>query len=1075
MTIHRLLSLPRALLLGALFAVAAFGATETKKTYDLPAGDAVERLRQFAEISGRETLFATDVVRGVRTQPVKGELGAAEALNQMLEGTGLLVVADPKTGALAVRRNPDPNGQGTAPTVSDRPTQTTQVEDGALVLDRFEVTESRIDGVINRGLLQTGEDAPLYHDVVTRAEIERMGVSSIEELFRYLPQTSSTSTFLQAPANNVATTNGLGPSYSTIGLRGFSSSQTVILVNGRTMPRTGLGGNSGADLSRIPLAAIERVEILPSSGSAIYGAGALGGAINIILRKEYAGRDLTAYIGTSTEGGATEYRFTYLEGMRFNDGRTSLTTTLSYHHRDALRLNDRDYLDEALRRYGPNSTTTNAQGQLYFEQLILPAFAGAPGTILIGSDAGQPDLGIPGATGARYASIPAGTTPAESFNLTPADFTATAGQANLSSRYGRTVIYEPSESFSLNAILEHAFRPDSLEGYAELTLGRSERNYSFPQNFNIYLGADDPLNPFRNGVTPGFVGRSVTVFLDLPDIPDTTAAQRYDSARLVAGLKGKLNERVQWSVDGTLDYTDGTVDSNAPSVNLSELTKLSPYSDPGPAADAATRRAIYAVLADHSAHPVSAQVTTDYFTNTRHSINRGVQKEINARVLSELFDLPAGPLRASVVGKFQDWTFTQGQDYILGDGYSQVVHGVPFSPDFSSSDASREIAYGAIEVSAPIFSADWQPVPFLKTWEIQASFSREADSSDGVNSNGDPFVNDQSANSNVIATKLQFTPDIAIRGSYSEGFYPPNWSDVSQPESQFSLPGFFPDPARGNTPQFTPMMAITQGGNPGLEPESAESYNVGLILTPRLLPDFSLNLDFWRIEKTNAIVFSSFVDIIANPDAYGFLITREAPTAAEAAMGWLGRITAVDARAFNASITRTEGADIRLRYLLHAGETGDFALNANATFTNNFDLLATPTAPMVDQVGGAGPVRWRGNAGVTWQRHRWSATITARYVGQRDGATTDPSESYPGAFPIDGHHIPAFVRTDLQLSYEQPYAKDSRNWFQGTKWTLGVLNVMNTKPTFLTDGRGYYDRADDPRQRYVYVQLKKSL
>ncbi|MCC5023238.1 MAG: TonB-dependent receptor [Candidatus Synoicihabitans palmerolidicus] len=361
------------------------------------------------------------------------------------------------------------------------------------------------------------------------------------------------------------------------------------------------------------------------------------------------------------------------------------------------------------------------------------------------------------------------------------------------------------------------------------------------------------------------------------------------------------------------------------------------------------------MLADHSANPVSPQVAADYFTNVRHSFNRGVQKEGNVRVLGELFNLPAGPMRLSAAGKFQNWTFDSGQNFRGSDAYSQLVHGVAYQENLSSSEASRDIVYGALELSVPIFGRDWRPLPLLQSWEIQASLSLEESSTEGVNSDGEAFVNDQSADSNVVATKLQFTPDIVIRGSYSEGFYPPNWSDVSLPSSTTILPGFFADPKRGNTRQFTPNMTITMGGNPGLEPETAESFNAGLILTLRFLPNFSLNLDFWSIEKANAIVSQSFVAIIANPEAFGFLTTREEPTAAEAEIGWLGRITEVDSRTFNASITRTKGADVRLRYCYETGDLGTFSFNANATFPNNFDLLATPTAPMVDQAGGAGP------------------------------------------------------------------------------------------------------------------------
>lgn len=1051
------------LLLGLSFRAAAQVDEEPLVTFDLPAAEALTSLKAFSAQSGVELIFKVEAVRDVRTPAVQGRYTANRALGMLLEGTPLMPMRDEETGAIAIVRrdaaNPDRTGAS------------------SLRLEAYEVNATKVDGVINRGLLQGGENAALYHDVVSRADIERMGVSSIEELFRYLPQTSSPGTSLQIPVGNTRTTGGLINSYSTIGLRGFESAQTVILVNGRAMPRTGLGNGGGPDLSRIPIAAIERVELLPYAGSAIYGAGALGGAINIILRKEFSGRDLTAYIGTSTEGGATEYRFTYLDGRTFREGRTNLTVTLSYHHRDALRGNDRDYLDEALRRYGPDSTARNAQGVPYFEQLILPAFAAAPGTILVANTPGSAvnDLGIPGAPGVRFAAIPLGLTPGQNTTLTPADFTATAGEANLAPRYGRSILYQPIDSFSLTAIVEHEFFADRLDGYGEFTLGHSRQEYSMPQGLVVNLSETDPLNPFRTGVTPGFVGRRVNIYLDTPDLPDPEVTYDNQSVRAVAGLKGRFTDTWEWTADATVDYADNTVDSANPTTNFLNYQELTPYTEDGPSAPAAERRAIYALFADHTVYPIDGDDVATYFDQVRHSYNRGLQAEGNVRVMGEVFELPAGPLRASALGKYQDWTFDSGDSYTGSEAWSQLIHGIPFDAGGSDSSASRSIWQGAVEVSVPVISERWRPVPFIDAFDIQASFSREKNKTDGTDANGDPFANRQSSDSAVIAGKLQITPDVAFRASYSEGFYPPNWSDVSLPTSTFSLPGFFPDPKRGNTLQFTPNMTIMQGGNPDLEPETAESENLGVILTPRFMPGFSLNVDYWRIEKVDAIVSQSFTNIIANPDAFGFLITREDPTAEEAARGWLGRITAIDARNFNASITRTEGVDIRTRYTYDTATLGTFGFIGSASFTNKFLLLATPTAPIIDAAGGAGPVRWRGHASVTWQRDRWSATVTGRYVGHRSTPTTDPSESFPGAFPIDGGRLPAFLRADVQLSYEQPYATGSKNWFQGTKWTLGVLNVANDRPTFVSDGTGFYDTYDDPRQRFVYVQIKKSL
>lgn len=1067
-----LLRLGSLLLLAGLAAVAA----EPKHTFAISAGPAEPALKQFSEQSGRQVIFPTDLVRGVRTAAARGELTAREALDLLLAGTGLIAVQDEASGAYAVRRAPEPEKNAPAkPADGAAGTAPTQ---GLVKLDSFSVNSTKIDGLNNKGLLQAGADAPLYHDVFTRAEIERLGVSSMEELFRFIPQTSSASTALQEPVGNTGTSGGLINRFATVGLRGFSSAQTVVLINGRALPRTGLFSGGGADISRIPIAAIERVEILPYSGSAIYGAGALGGAINIILRKEYAGRDLTTYVGTSTQGGGTEYRFTYLEGRSFNAGRTNLTITLSHQHREGLQAGDRDYLARALRRFGPDSTDRNPQGVRYFESIILPAFAANPGTILIQNapTAAINDLGIPGAAGARYAALPAGLTAAQSATLTPGSFTATANQANLSPRYGRSWLYEPSDSYSFNAQVEHEILKDRLDAYGEFTLGYNRTDYAMPQSMAVTLSETDPLNPFRTGVTPGFAGRAVNIIFDTPDLPDPSVLSEYGTARAVTGLKGKIASSWEWSIDGALDYAHSTTSSDNPITNLTTLNSLTPFASPGPAAPLAVRREVYALLADHTRNPLSAADVDKYFRNIRYSSSLGLQREGNARVMGEVYDLPAGPLKTSLVGKYQHWEFDSGQKFYGSDAYAQLIDNAPFAQNESSGHATRKIWQGAVELSVPVISSRWRPLP-VESLELQGSISTERDTTGGLDSSGVPFSNKQSADSRVIAAKLQITRDVALRASYSEGFYPPEWGDVSLPLTTFMLPGFFADPARGNTMQFTPTMTIQQGGNPGLRPETAESENYGVIFTPRFLPGLSLNVDYWKITKVDAIVSTSFTTIIANPAAYGFLITREAPTPAEAAMGWLGRITAVDARVINASQTSTDGFDTRASYTLKAGRAGDFTFSGSASFTNAFLLKTTETAPVINTAGGSGPVRWRGNGSVVWDRGPWSVTVTGRYVGHRATSTTAPSPSFPGASGIDGGRIPAYVRWSTQVSYELPAraGRGWRDWIYGTKWTLGVLNVLDEDPAFVADGSGFYDRTEDPRQRFVYVQIKKSL
>src|SRR5688500_4639835 len=105
-----------------LFATMLYGAADTaKRPYDLPAGEAAVTLRQFADISGREVIFAAEAVRGVRTREVRGELTAVEALERMLKGTKLYVQVDETTGALAVRSRSERSSRG-SPETQDRRT-----------------------------------------------------------------------------------------------------------------------------------------------------------------------------------------------------------------------------------------------------------------------------------------------------------------------------------------------------------------------------------------------------------------------------------------------------------------------------------------------------------------------------------------------------------------------------------------------------------------------------------------------------------------------------------------------------------------------------------------------------------------------------------------------------------------------------------------------------------------------------------------------------------------------------------------------------------------------------------------
>ena len=1066
-----------------------------KKNFAVPAGSAETALKLFSEQSGLGVIFVTKIVNDVQTNAATGEFTAREALDRMVAGTPLVVTQDAKTGAFAVKRDAVPNAERVAQTEpSARPTQLRKTEDGTLQLEKFEVTGRKIDGIQNKGLIPTDANSAVYHEVISRVEIERMGITSFEELFRQIPQTSSGANGFQSPPSNVNISGGTVANISTVSLRGFASAQTLILINGRVQPRSGANSNGGTDLSRIPIAAIDRVEILPLSGSALYGGGALGGAINVILRKEYNAKELTTYIGTSWDGGATEYRVSYLDGRSFNlSGRkTTLTMQLDYSHRDPLYQGDRNYTARVLEKYGPNTTVRNAAGVSAFELFTLNAFAGSPATILVGNGpaAAINDLGIPGAPGLRWVQVPTGTTAAQSNALTPDSFTGVAGKFTPGERFAQQTIYQPQDNFSANLQFEHKLS-DRLTVYSEFGAVKFQSKYTFPQVLTLNLTATDPLNPFRTNVTPGFVGRPIRVFFDPLDINDPNAREERDTLRGLLGIKGQFLTDWEWSLDGAYDHNRTKTRSNNTTnwmptlLSTAGLTGTTNGQTNVPA-PLDVRRAVYPVLADHRQFPVPTSDNDKYWYALRdtYAINKnfiGI-----GRVTGPIYQLPAGPINVAALGQYTKFDRVGGQGGPTSSDLWSLMTGFPFpETPLTHEPLSRNTLAGAAELVIPVFNDKWRPrfIP-LQSMELNLSARREQFKSEFFQAASFTplLVKDNKYGKSVVAaTKVQLLRDVAVRYSYTTGIYPPDWSDFGAQIFTLANQNFLvvPDPKRGNTSQpfFTYTWRI--GGNLDLRPEDATSQNFGLIYTPRFLKDFTLNVDYWKISKIDGIVTPTAATLVALSDEFPTRVVRAPLTPADAALGYTGGLlTLVDWTTINVAKINTDGIDLNLRYDLKTKSMGQFLFSANSSFTNKFETKATPTSTFLNTAGVSGPRRWRGRAAVTWSRDPWEVTFSSRYTHHYSTSTTAPTAALPTAFPLDGGRIPAFMRYDMQVSY-QFHADTSKQgwkrWLSATKWTLGCQNILNDAPTLVSNGTSFYNAEDDPRQRYIYLSIRKSL
>src|ERR1700761_7022851 len=250
-----------------------------------------------------------------------------------------------------------------------------------------ELQEIVVTGTSIRGL---DAETALPVTVLKAEDIARTGATSVEDLFRYISAASSSGSTVAAQATGTQT-----GSISTISLRGLGSARTLILINGRRSApygggSTGTAGNS-VDISSIPVAAIERVEILQDGASAIYGSDAIAGVVNFILKEDFQGIDASVYGGAPTQsGGGTEQQGNFFGGI--GDLKTdhyNVTLGLSFDHTNSILGSSRPFATRYSPQYGNDVTSSFA---FPANIAVFPTTPGKPTTINPGVGACAPSL-----------------------------------------------------------------------------------------------------------------------------------------------------------------------------------------------------------------------------------------------------------------------------------------------------------------------------------------------------------------------------------------------------------------------------------------------------------------------------------------------------------------------------------------------------------------------------------------------------------------------------------------------------------------------------------------------------------
>jgi iron complex outermembrane receptor protein len=823
---------------------------------------------------------------------------------------------------------------------------------------------------------------------------------------------------------------------SQFNLRGLGLSSTLVLLNGRRLVQAGtasLEGESFVDINSIPLAAVERIEVLKGGASAIYGSDAVAGVVNIITRKQFNGFE--GHIGGSTTSkfDQQDWEVSLLGGA--STEHTRVLGMVSYYGSNPLQAPERDFTSK-----GSNVSTLGWPSA--YLPLVPPPMRNAAGKFENGYR--DPGCGMVPLS----APVPNWETDATSalpfctFNFNPYfDLILKSQRVNTYAKVEQDV------GDHVTLFFEGAYAGSRVQ---------RRQSPSYPILQTVVVPADHQYNPL--GVPLRWFGRPLA-----GNAPPALYYTDSDTLHTAAGIKGDLGaasgaklSQWDWILQGTWGrnrFHNELYDTlKAPLQNA--LNSCTPTTDP-------------------------AECWNPFYSgppNSQYIINK-VTGALNSEVYSELTTasldlsgpiatLPGGDLALAFGGQLRRESIVSNQDH---DSEQENYLFLIGSPDYS---ADRKIGAVYGELSIPLVSG----------MEVQAAGRFEHYSDVGGSFNPMAGVSWTPAQT-FIGDDAPLISQVRVRGTIATSFRAP--SLLQTYGVQTALEPIYPytTDSMGNVSAAGSAVynAVRTYGNPNLKPQQATAITAGLEWEP--LQALRFIGDYWRYDYQDYIVKESAQQIVAadadcnvTPATCDPRITRDPA----------GSPTRIDARFVNAAAVKTHGIDAALTYRSDFGaHAGLFAFGLSGTYVLSFEIPESQVIPSLrdenfiscngkycDVAGLRNGVnfarsipRLRSTASIGWGLGGHTANITAHFIsGYKDDADVDPgpAEHY--------NNIDAFVSLDLQYGFRLDEGDGTATTFR-----IGVTNLFDTPPPFVKANFGYDPTIHDPRGRVLYARLVQEL
>ena len=845
--------------------------------------------------------------------------------------------------------------------------------------------------------------------------LARTGVTSLGDITRFIPQNVGSAGGIQDLAKG-----GGADSRDTrsANLRGLGAGATLVLLNGRrVVPADGFVNLN----SLTPEIAIERVETVLDCASSTYGADAVAGVFNVLTNTRFKGLKLSAQYTNIADSPAATVQAMWGVG----DGRFHTVTSVAYRYQDGLQNSERDVTNFFNPSSGaganPGAFTlysrprTAAGGDVVINgnnySALYDRFRSAAGTVTVV----DPNCGS-AASQSRY--VPSANSPG--FGLGSCQFSFQA----------QNPIRPEAKSYLVHNDTTFEIAPGQTL-FAEIGLYHQDsKRFSVPSYAQNRVGARPPIVPGSNpynpfGVDVGFIGRAIGS-QGFPGYQYRLIQDKVDQGQFVVGARGRIDGNWKYTANATYSRADVASTDRDTDMNLFQAALNGyggpncniRYSGPGAGAQPCAGNCLY--LSPFTADVSKMDASLIYNLQSNVVTQSRIEYMIGEAVVNgTLATINGHALAVAVGGQYRkEKQSTQYSDLLLS-GFGGFL------------GPNRNTAFER-EVKSVFAEANYEVI-------------------DGLNVNAAARYEDY-GNFNTTAPKLavnwRIIPQLSLRASASKAFQAPSIANSAAVLISTNVANII-DPRDGTTT----FRSIQQYGNPALQPQKADVFNIGATLLP--VSRLTLSLDYWHYKYKNQIQLQN-----------GQAVINAAPNGPNVIRDGSGVAQSIVISSYNApSGTGTSGIDAAASYRFDIGA-------ARITVRDNLSYLATydvDTGSVVyDGVGhrnnyqtspltSAAAPRWRNIAGIDLSLGDHFLSGTWRYVS----SVVDDYQQVVGAPTVA--RVGAWSVFDVQYGLQFGAGKQY-------ELTLGMINAFDKAPAKALY-TGYLSTLGDPYGRQAYVRI----